>query len=237
MQRTTLSAPAARTRTRTRRRRDRYADAAQAAREAQRKLAALSPKGPGPYAVLLAIVSEISLYSRLNDELGVDRLAEVTGLDRRTVQRALRYLSDHGVIERIVPPSEEGKPTPRAWIGLPWPPMTTPEDAAPAAPVDNVGEGGAPDTPPGRRTRHPSEKYPEKKAKEGVCDSATFRSARESGRPGGRPPAPGLLPLVTPNPTVNDWRREPVPDPNREAERREIAAEIDRRRQAREAAS
>lgn len=235
MQRTTTNAPAARTRTR--RQRDRYADAAAAARAAQRKLAELAPKGPGPYAVLLAIVSEISLYSRLNDELGVDRLAEVTGLDRRTVQRALRYLSDHGVIERIVPPSEEGKPTPRAWIGLPWPPMTTPEDDAPAAPVDNVGEGGAPDTPPGRRTRHPSEKYPEKKEKEVVCSSVTLRSARESGRPEGRPHAPRQFPQVTPTPPVNRWPSEPVPDPAREAERREIAAEIERRRRLREVAS
>ncbi|MEI7521449.1 MAG: helix-turn-helix domain-containing protein, partial [Thermoleophilia bacterium] len=77
-----------------------------AARHAQRRLAALNPKGPGPAMVLLAIIAEVSSYSRMNDTLGVDRIAEVSGMDRRTVQRALKYLEAHDVIVRVVTPTE-----------------------------------------------------------------------------------------------------------------------------------
>ena len=234
MSRTTTAPRAARTRTRTtKRKRDAYRDAAQAARAAQRKLAELAPKGPGPYAVLLAIVAEISLYSRLNDELGVNRLAEVTGMDRRTVQRALDYLARHGVIERIVPPTEEGKRTPRAWIGLPWPPMTTTPETPAGVPVDNPGEGGAPDTHMGGAAATPPRSTPEKK-EVSVRSSDALRRAREAGRAGARPHAPGLVSLTS----ITAWAPStPKPDPAREAERQELAAEIERRRRQREATS
>ena len=225
MQRTTTNAPAARTRTRTRRQRDPYAEAAAPARNAIEKLGRLSPKGPGPAMVLMAIIHQTALYSWRAKDVSVARLVEITNLDRRTVQRALRYLSKNGVIERVTLPPEQGSKTPRPIIGWPSEP-----------PVENVPGGGAPDAHRGGAPDAPTRSN-EEKEKEVVWGSDTFRSARESGRPEGRPHAPRQFPQVTPTPPVNRWPSEPVPDPAREAERREIAAEIERRRRLREVAS
>lgn len=247
MSTTTEAATAATsTRTRTRRKRDRYQDAAAAARLAQRKLAELNPKGPGPAMVLLGIVAEITLYSRLNDQLGIDRLVEVTGLDRRTVQRAVTYLVNHGIIERIVPPREEGRPTPRAWIGFPWPPMDA-ADAARETPetlsTGERGEGGAADTLGGGAPDTPPRSTSEKKEEVSVGSKPSFARAREVGRSWGptsrsqsAEPQRPLLPAAPR--TLGDVIELPAPrtlTAEQERENQQLLAEIERRRALREA--
>ena len=101
------------------RKRAKIVPAAQAGRQAQRRLAELSPKGRAPYAVLLAVLTEISMYSRLDDRMSIGRIMQVTGLDRRSAQRGLAYLVDHGIVARLHDPRQEGKGTPRAWIVIP----------------------------------------------------------------------------------------------------------------------
>jgi hypothetical protein len=225
---------ASRTRTRTRERAA-IVDAARAGRQAQRRLADLAPKGRAPYAVLLGIITEVSLYSRLDDRLSVGRLMQVTGLDRRSVQRGLAYLVDNGIVGRLHDPRQEGRGTPRGWIVLPAAPAADkaqgddeiavdhhapdveiePEDPpmTPPVMVSRDAPGAVVVTPRGGvRGDAPSEKsfFPRSLSeKNEKCenDGNSPSHVREVGRSSGPPSrSPGKAPTVNaPTPRGEDW--------------------------------
>lgn len=236
----------ARTRTAPRPARDPYRDAAGAARLATKRLAALPQTGPGPAMVLLAIVAEISLYSRINADLGVARIAAVSGMDRRTTQRSLAYLVDHGIVVRIVPERSPGSGTPRAMVGLPWPPPDGEDrDATETvkayqkpliAPVQNPGGGGARDTQGGAAHVTPRREVDLREERKVLTRMAVC--AALTPRDGGRQVAAlavGVKSRITNARRSMEWTRpdRPTPDPGRSAERQAMQREIDQRRENR----
>lgn len=166
------------------------------------RLAELSPRARAPWAVLSGILAEISMYSRLDDRMSVGRLEQVTGLDRRSVQRGLAYLVDHGIVVRFSDPPVPGKATPTAWIALPAAPSEQHRqdeidgdeiewDDAPSPPSERTPVPVSGDAPQGGWGDAPSEKYNFSEKKDECASNGNFPlRAREVGRADGPPSRP-----------------------------------------------
>jgi DNA-binding Lrp family transcriptional regulator len=194
---------ASRTRTRTPKKsadRDYYVEACVAGRECIERLLAHKPKGTAAYKVTLALISQVTLWSRTSESghnISTRKIAEMTGLDLRTVRRTMNALVDAGIISRIstVAGHEKGKGEPvktGAIISMPMDAVTrhrreedrkareNPEKKAPAEP-DVIVEStpSLPDkfTPSTRST-------PEnEKKKKKLCEDVNLPSrASESGQ-------------------------------------------------------
>lgn len=234
--RTKAAPTAAGTRTRKHgRARAEYRVAGAAMREARSRFSAARAEGrvkcKASAEVLMTLLAEIGGYSKVNDTMGVRQVEQLTGIPRSTVQRALDELAEIGCISRVAP-----LPGRRGMIALPIvddPAAGEPDDHDDTPPVDvprfpQVSHVDAIGVPP-IEMGHTEKKATEKK--ESVRESETLRRAREAGRAGARPHAPGLASLTS----MTAWAPStPKPDPARDAERQELAREIERRRRARE---
>jgi len=100
-----------------------YADAAAAGRQAiERGFAANPPLSCREKDVLLALVSQIALYSRLADRVTPQQVADYIGAPLRTVRRCLTSLQDRGVL--IYRPGGRKGRGDVSYIGFPQAPET-----------------------------------------------------------------------------------------------------------------
>jgi phage replication O-like protein O len=80
--------------------RDAYADVGAAIRQAQERAKAAGDLTGRDLRVLVAVIAQVSSYSRLCDGLTVKQIADVAGVDERNTARALQRLRERGVIVR-----------------------------------------------------------------------------------------------------------------------------------------
>jgi hypothetical protein len=134
--------------------------------------------------VLLAIVSLLTTYSRVEDTVSNRQLRELTGMDDSAVRKALRSLASRGVITRVPGSTPKGGRQQAALIGLPLAAevseVVTPGHLNPGSPPPGVQyDPGTPDPhDPGSRVtpaldpgsaQPSSEKYSEKTSEEGAA--------------------------------------------------------------------
>jgi DNA-binding transcriptional ArsR family regulator len=93
--------------------RDHYVEACIAGRECIERLLAHKPKGTAAYKVTLALIAQVTLWSRTSESghnISTRKIADMTGLDLRTVRRTLTALVDAGIIRRVSTAAEKGQP-------------------------------------------------------------------------------------------------------------------------------
>jgi hypothetical protein len=128
-----------------RRNRDPYAEVGRAMRDAIDK-ATEHDLADGDWRVLVAVLAEVSSYSRLEDRVFVEAIASRAGLTPRWTRDRLAHLAELGILVVDLRKGGSGS-RPRSTVGLPQPePLALPfEDESQeeplALPVDEVSTG------------------------------------------------------------------------------------------------